>query len=142
MTEKDKQKDRAKKIKVLTDAAMGWLKKHRAPWQVVGETPAETLHLAGMMAQFAADTLLRHDDNVDDTETRYNEARNVAVKLFEAVVASEEDNHKFGCGELLCNVFETLTRPQVELIGEAMVIYARLDRYDREMIRAGKKAVI
>lgn len=62
MSEKDKQKDRAKKIKILTDAAMEWLKKHRKPWQVVAEIPADTLHLAGLMAEFAADTLLRHDE--------------------------------------------------------------------------------
>lgn len=42
MTVEEKNKDRAKKINVLTDAAMEWLKKHRKPWQVVGETPAKT----------------------------------------------------------------------------------------------------
>lgn len=58
MTTEEKKKDRARKIEALTDAAMEWLKKHRNPWQVVDETPAETLHLAQIMAQFAADTRL------------------------------------------------------------------------------------
>ena len=80
MTEKDKQKDRARKIKVLTDAAMEWLKKHRKPWQVVGETPADTLHLAGLMADFAADTLLRHDDNLDDHDSELAEAYRIMYK--------------------------------------------------------------
>lgn len=74
MSKKEKLKDRARKIEALTDAAMEWLKKHRKPWQVVGETPAETLHLAQIMAQFAADTLLRHDDNSEDEEVGRNEA--------------------------------------------------------------------
>lgn len=139
MTEKEKQKDRAKKIKVLTEAAMEWLDKHRMPWQVVDETPAETLHLAGIMAQFAADTLLRHDDNIDDTQTKCDEAQKVAEKLFAAIVESERNNSKFGIDSNICG---NLTGRERSLIGEAMVIYARLDRYDREMIRAGKKAVI
>ena len=138
MTEKEKQKDRAKKIKVLTDAAMEWLKKHRAPWQVVGETPAETLHLAGIMAQFAADTLLRHDDNVDDTETRYNEARNVAKEFFLAFAAAARRENKLDYD----TIFTHLTGIEVDEIAHAMVSYARLNRYGREKIRAGKKEVI
>lgn len=138
MTEKEKQKDRAKKIKVLTDAAMEWLKKHRKPWQVVEETPAETLHLAGIMAQFAADTLLRHDDNLEDMAVEHNEAQNVAKELFLdfAAAARREDKLDYD------TIFTHLTGIEVDEIAHIMVIYARLNRYDREMIRAGKKEVI
>ena len=118
---------------------MGWLKKRRAPWQAVDETPAETLHLAGIMAQFAADTLLRHDDNLEDTETECNEAENVAKELFAAIVANTRMNSKFGVDPNICG---NLPGRERDLIGRAMVAYARLDRLDREMIRAGKKAVI
>ena len=138
MTAEEKQKDRAKKIKALTEAAMEWLKKRRAPWQVVDETPAETLHLAGIMAQFAADTLLRHDDNLEDTETECNEAENVAKELFKACTVSLRREGKPGYD----TIFANLRNIEVDEIARIMVIYARLDRYDREMIRAGKKAVI
>ena len=138
MTVKDIRKNRAEKIKVLTEAAMEWLKKHRKPWQVVDETPAETLHLAGIMAQFAADTLLRHDDNVDDTETRYNEARNVAKEFFLAFAAAARRENKLDYD----TIFTHLTGIEVDEIAHAMVSYARLNRYGREKIRAGKKEVI
>lgn len=138
MTEKEKQKDRAKKIKVLTDAAMEWLKKHRKPWQVVEETPAETLHLAGIMAQFAADTLLRHDDNLEDMAVEHNEAQNVAKELFLAFAAAARREDKLDYD----TIFTHLTGIEVDEIAHIMVIYARLNRYDREMIRAGKKEVI
>jgi hypothetical protein len=128
----------AKKINVLTDAAMEWLKKHRMPWQVVGETPAETLHLARLMADFAADTLLRHDDNIEDTEVEHNEAQNVAKELFNACTVSLRRESKLGYD----TIFANLRNIEVDEIAHIMVIYARLNRLDRETIRAGKKAVI
>lgn len=138
MTVEEKNKDRAKKINVLTDAAMEWLKKHRMPWQVVGETPAETLHLARLMADFAADTLLRHDDNIEDTEVEHNEAQNVAKELFNACTVSLRRESKLGYD----TIFANLRNIEVDEIAHIMVIYARLNRLDRETIRAGKKAVI
>lgn len=138
MTEKDKQKDRARKIKVLTDAAMEWLKKHRKPWQVVGETPADTLHLAGLMADFAADTLLRHDDNLDDHDSELAEAYNTAKKFLKACMYSARTSGT----EEKKYLFRDMSVEELEIICHAMVIYARLDRYDREQIRTDKKAVI
>lgn len=138
MTTEEKKKDRARKINVLTDAAMEWLKKHRMPWQVVGETPAETLHLAMLMADFAADTLLRHDDNIEDTEVEHNEAQNVAKELFNACTVSLRRENKLGYD----TIFANLRNIEVDEIAHIMVIYARLNRLDRETIRAGKKAVI
>lgn len=137
MSKKEKLKDRARKIEALTDAAMEWLKKHRKPWQVVGETP-ETLHLARLMADFAADTLLRHDDNIEDTEVEHNEAQNVAKELFNACTVSLRRESKLGYD----TIFANLRNIEVDEIAHIMVIYARLDRYDREQIRTDKKAVI
>ena len=138
MTVKDIRKNRAEKIKVLTEAAMAWLKKHRAPWQAVNETPGETAHLAGIMAQFAADTLLRHDDNLEDMAVEHNEAQNVAKELFLAFAAAARRENKLDYD----TIFTHLTGIEVDEIAHIMVIYARLNRYDREMIRAGKKEVI
>ena len=138
MSKKEKLKDRARKIEALTDAAMEWLKKHRKPWQVVDETPAETLHLAQIMADFAADTLLRHDDNIEDTEVEHNEAQNVAKELFNACTVSLRCESKLGYD----TIFANLRNIEVDEIAHIMVIYARLDRYDREQIRTDKKAVI
>lgn len=138
MSKKEKLKDRARKIEALTEAAMEWLKKHRRPWQVVGETLADTLHLAGLMADFAADTLLRHDDNLDDHDSELAEAHNTAKKFIKAYMYSARTS---GIEEKKY-LFRDMSVEELEIICHAMVIYARLDRLDRETIRAGKKAVI
>lgn len=99
---------------------------------------AETLHLAQIMADFAADTLLRHDDNIEDTEVEHNEAQNVAKELFNACTVSLRRESKLGYD----TIFANLRNIEVDEIAHIMVIYARLDRYDREQIRTDKKAVI
>ena len=90
------------------------------------------------MAQFAADTLLRHDDNLEDEEVRRNEAENVAKELFKVCAVSLRRESKLGYD----TIFANLRNIEVDEIAHIMVIYARLDRLDRETIRAGKKAVI